>query len=154
MASLDTIKLMKPTGINEHIHPSFIDLDSSKVKRVPYTGPSVNNEDPKHVARRTQHTVSVNRGNDIPTEIDLSKGQQEPMFLDCYMELGQEAMDTEEEAFFDTFSGLEGTDIHEGQDKDGCFYFDMIESMPVKQWIGKAFHLMVDYDYVNEYMVP
>ena len=125
---------MKPTGINEQVCPSFIDLDSPKAKRVPYTGPSVNKEDPKHsVARGTQHMVSVNRGNNIPTEIDLSIGQQEPTFLDCYMELGQEAMDTKGEAFFNTFSGLKGTDIHEGQDEDGCFYFDMIESMPVKQ---------------------
>ena len=115
----------------------------------------MNKEDPKHsVARGTQYTVSVNRGNDIPTEIDLSIGQQEPTFLDCYMEIGQEALDTEEESFFDTFSGLKGTDIHEGQDEDGCFYFNMIESMPAKQHIGKAFHLTIDYDYVNEYMVP
>jgi hypothetical protein len=98
--------------------------------------------------------VSVNRGNNIPTEIDLSIGQQEPMFLDCYMDIGQEMSDTEEESFFDTFAGLKGTDIHEGQDEDGCFYFDTIQSMPTKQHIGKAFHLTIDYDYINEHMVP
>ena len=41
MASMDMIKLTKPTGISEHVHPSFIDLDSPEAKRVPYTGPSV-----------------------------------------------------------------------------------------------------------------
>ena len=49
-------------------------LNSPKVKRIPYTGPSVSKEeDPKHsVASGAQYMVSVDRGNDIPTEIDLS----------------------------------------------------------------------------------
>ena len=155
MASLDMVKLMKPTGIPEHVHPSFIDLDSPEAKRVPYTGPSVYKEDPKQsVTRGTHSMVPVNRGNDIPTEIDLSKGQQEPMFLDSYMELDQMDTGTEEESFLDAFTGLEGTDTHRGQDEDGCFYFNTIQSMPAKEHIGKAFHLTIDYAYVNEHMVP
>ena len=95
--------------------------------------------------------VPVNGGNAIPTEINLSKGQEDPMFLDSYMELDQ--MDTGNE-FLDAFTGLEGTDTHGGQDEDGYFYFDMIQSMPTKEHIGKAFHLTIDYSYVNEHMVP
>ena len=95
--------------------------------------------------------VPVDGGNTIPTEIDLSMGQEDPMFLDSYMELDQ--TDTRNE-FLDTFTGLEGTDTQGGQDEDGYFYFDMLQSMPTKECIGRAFHLTIDYAYVNEHMVP
>ena len=157
MALLDTVKWMKPTGICLHVCPSFIDLDSPKVKRVPYTGPSIDKdkEDPKQsITRGTHSMVPVNGGNAIPTVINLSKGQQEPMFLDSYMELDQMSTGNGEESFLDTFTGLEGTDTQGGQDKDRYFYFDMIQSMPAKEHIGKAFHLTIDYAYVNKHMVP
>jgi hypothetical protein len=73
------------------------------------------------------------------------------MFLDSYMELDQ--MDTGNE-FLDAFTGLEGNDTHGGQDEDGYFYFNTIQSMPTKEHVGKAFHLTIDYLYVNEHMVP
>ena len=123
-----------------HICPLFIDLDKEDTKQ--------------SITRGTHSMVHVDEGNDIPTEIDLSKGQQEPMFLDSYMELDQMDTGNEEESFLDAFTGLEGTDTHGGQDEDGCFYFNMIQSMPAKEHIGKAFHLTVDYAYVSEHMIP
>ena len=152
MVLMETIKLMKPTGISLHVHPSFIDLNSPKMKRVPSTGPSIHEEDSKQsITRGTHSRVPVNGGNIIPTKINLSKGQEDPMFLDSYMELDQTDMGNE---FLDAFTGLEGTETQGGQDKDGYFYFDMIQSMPAKEHIGKAFHLTVDYSYVSKHMVP
>jgi hypothetical protein len=55
MASMDTIKLMKPTGISMHVHPSFIDL---------------NKEDAKQSITRGNHSmVPVNGGILFPLKL-------------------------------------------------------------------------------------
>ena len=55
-------------------------------------------------------------GNPIPTDIDLSMGQEDPMFLDSYMELDLIDMRSE---FLDTFNRKKGLIPKEGQDEDG-----------------------------------